>query len=380
MSRHKPAALIDRKGVVSSASVFSQHTPSMISSRPRSRILLLLGAMVLAACGPTGNRLNTGVISDPRLQPDTQSSTGNQGTTAPSQGSDTTPANPQDTAIPTDLGSGGTNANASTSSGQTAGILSRPVAASAIYRSSHGWQLTRYPGERFRLDHAARRLAGHLDESGGALKIDADTDGLVNGQGIAIVDTGTGGLVVIDGTPLHAPEGLILLSRSDRCPGPSDTYNRLPLADAGASSPPSITPCRASSATSGDASTLLLATPSAPVGLAALAGRYRGLMAFAGQVSALTVDCDDFGHCRQLAGGAVLDWRLTAFNEPRDGFLAGTFDLGEDTVLLGRSGPLRCIVSEEPSSSAVHAMACTGRLRGGPRRTLLLQRFTLPAR
>jgi len=345
----------------------------MPSTRPKPRPWgLLLAALMLNACGPTGNRLNTGVISDPRTQPDSQGTTGNQGTATPSSGADTTPANPSNTAIPTNLG--GNNANNNTSS-QTTNIRRRVRGHTRSYTSPDGrWSLRIGDDGHFVLERTpppARRLEGRASRD--RLIVDRGRPPSSAPLEIAIVRTGHG-LIAVDGAPLGRPGIQALLQRQD-CPGRNRPYHWLtggqafpsqpPSQGLAGTSPPGIRlPCDDGPVSR--TTVLPLPMPLGPVSVPDLGGQYTGLREVAGRAVTTTLDCNDLAVCRQAGpSGASTDWHLTSFNEPMDGELAGT---------TSDASAIRCIAATGPKDR-IDTLACRIRPPGDRPQTLLLHRI-----
>jgi len=139
-------------------------TPNLIA---RNLIMLSLSGIIalLTACGPTGNRLNSDVIIDPRSQFDPNDTSGNQGTATPTDASG--PSTIIDPSVALSPPTGGSNTS-SNSNQQTsgspapAGIFVHTTAPASIVATSPSWALALNPNGAFALQHRAQAY-GSID-------------------------------------------------------------------------------------------------------------------------------------------------------------------------------------------------------------------------
>ncbi|MBI1196174.1 MAG: hypothetical protein GC138_10055 [Gammaproteobacteria bacterium] len=197
---------------------------------------LLFGPVIalLTACGPTGNRLNIGVINDPRTQFDPNSTTGNQGTVVPTNpGANASVVDPSLTVPST--GGGGTNTS-SNSNQQTSGsavpggVFSLSASGTASIASSPSWMITIGADGGFVLRHRAAPYGAVDLQLNGTRTIQADGSlvfTVLDRQGEALPDIRSGTtilgvvwtnhLIVLGGSSLSG-RGMIALSVDANCP------------------------------------------------------------------------------------------------------------------------------------------------------------------
>lgn len=188
---------------------------------------------LLTACGPTGNRLNIGVISDPRTQFDPNDTTGNQGTVTPTDaGANVTVADPSLTPIPPGGGSStSSNTNQQTRGSITpGGIFALSTSQPSTLASAPFWTLVVYADDTFKLQHRAKPYGGidlqlmgvrTTQPNGSQLFQIQDRlgDGLPNvrqGTTVSAIEW-TERLIVLNGDELTG-HGLIAVSVGTTCP------------------------------------------------------------------------------------------------------------------------------------------------------------------
>lgn len=168
------------------------------------KVTLILGSVVtsLTACGPTGNRLNIGVIADPRTQFDANTSTGNTGTVIPTNpGANATVVDPSLTSPST--GDGGANSSSNTNqqtngSPTPGGIFSLDISGATTRASSPTWSLAVGPDGAFVLQHRVSPNGGIDLTLSGAETQQADGSLLLTilgRQGSALPDLRSGTII-----------------------------------------------------------------------------------------------------------------------------------------------------------------------------------------
>ncbi len=369
----------------------SAYAPLHIRNLARTAGPLLSACLLLAflaACGPTGNRLNTGVIVDPRLQPDSGNTGGNQGAIPPNQSGDTSAATP-----------------ATPPSNLVGGVIIRQQPDRREFHDAQGQlSLSIASDGRFSLttaDPAVPPRSGRWRRHRQTIELSIDAPPASARTTLFHAMAPTDGLLVVTGDILPGHTGLLPMLGQQHCPDEPTDYvwlssesgpplwgllNYRPASgqivpqwtlhgtDNGSIPPtsPLIHPPCAPRTTSLRAFIVPASTQALP--LADLAGRFDGLLSTAGSSTLASLACDDNGHCLSVASTTTegLSWQVTAIDNPQPGLFSGRVDRRTDTSLHGLDGPFACLGKR--TGAALSALVCHGRLADGTDINAVFQR------